>query len=657
VTSTDTTATDIGGGATPPPLPFACDLVMKGGITSGVVYPPAIVELARDHRFHNIGGASAGAIAAVAAAGAEYGRQTGGGGGFDALARIPDDLAATDSATGHTGLQRLFVPQPETREYFDLIWQQRAMKGASTVKRVRSLLPVAFRHSSAVPSPALSLIAFGLPIGALVWLILDPSPGTIGFMVIAALVGIVAYVIGRVASGVQNLATDAPKKLAANMHGLCNGATVGDQTGLTDWLHERIEEMAGPVRDGKSPGKPRPLTYGDLAQRDIGLVTLTTNLSQSSSENFPFTDETWAFKQTDIETLFPEPVAKYLVQRGKEATDKSSKRYQLRAQDLLKFPPPAELPVLLGARISLSFPVLLSAVPLWRLAPVRQKDGDWVTDYHEVWLSDGGICSNLPVHLFDSPLPSRPTYGINLASGTTGPVPTSGDEATNMAYAHENVWRPIGTGSGASSPISEIGSTLGLLGEVLNTMQNWSDNSMTRALGVRDRICTVRLDAGEGGMNLDMSRTTISGLTPRGRAAGENLGWMVRGDRPKHATGDDDEAAAQWTRHRWTRLRSNVLGAGRYLADMANGRTKAAVPQAGNRLGNTLTYDQLATSAHDLEFLPYRSDWDDNAATALLEGIDALNAIDFRTANTKSPPPFRELTLTTRAEPETDIDK
>ena len=40
-----------------------CDLVMKGGITSGVVYPNAVLASARDFRFKNIGGTSAGAIA------------------------------------------------------------------------------------------------------------------------------------------------------------------------------------------------------------------------------------------------------------------------------------------------------------------------------------------------------------------------------------------------------------------------------------------------------------------------------------------------------------------------------------------------------------------------------------------------------------------
>lgn len=55
----------------------ACDIVMKGGITSGVVYPLAIYKLSQNYRFENIGGTSAGAIAAVMTAAAEYGARNG----------------------------------------------------------------------------------------------------------------------------------------------------------------------------------------------------------------------------------------------------------------------------------------------------------------------------------------------------------------------------------------------------------------------------------------------------------------------------------------------------------------------------------------------------------------------------------------------------
>jgi len=86
-----------------------CDIVLKGGITSGVVYPLALVSLAEKYRFSNIGGTSAGAVAAVAAAAAEYGRQTEAA-GFDRLARIPDEVGS--------GLLSMFQPTPALKPLF-----------------------------------------------------------------------------------------------------------------------------------------------------------------------------------------------------------------------------------------------------------------------------------------------------------------------------------------------------------------------------------------------------------------------------------------------------------------------------------------------------------------------------------------------------------
>ncbi|MDG5483301.1 patatin-like phospholipase domain-containing protein [Mycolicibacterium gadium] len=626
-------------------LPFDCDLVLKGGITSGVVYPTAIVELARDHRFHNIGGASAGAIAAVAAAAAEYGRQTGGG-GFDELNAIPGELAQEDATSHQTLLQRLFVAQPETREYFDLFWQQKKLDGG-LFTRAKAVLPTLLRHSPIVPKfKVANLFAFGLPLAAIVWAVLARSPGTIAFAVLAVLVGVVTYLVARVVEGVINMVRNAQQAVAANMHGLVNGRSVGDQMGLTDWLHERIERLAGGDRQS-------PLTYGDLKEHGIGLVTLTTNLSQSASETFPFSDETWAFRPDDIRKLFPKPVADHLERLGQVATEKSSRRTELNAAELLKLPRAEDIPVLVGARISLSFPVLISAVPLWRLT-FFQRENNWIAEYRQVWLSDGGICSNMPVHLFDHPLPSRPTYGINLGSAATG------DGDGGMAAAHRNVWRPIQAGVGDGSPIVDITSTGGLLGAVLTTMQTWSDNLATKALGVRDRICTIQLAKGEGGMNLDMDSATITGLIPKGRAAGENLGWMVRGDIPEHVDLPPHigpaEATTQWTRHRWTRLRSTALGAGKYVEAVKGGWTKPAVPQHGP-MQNDLTYAQLAGSADTLSYLPYVSKWSAAAGADLTAGIGALTAVDLGVAEKFDPPPYRRLTLSTRGEPETELNK
>jgi len=84
-----------------------CDLIMEGGITSGVVYPAALVQLAQRYAFRSIGGNSAGATAAAVAAAAEYGRAHG---AFTELERLPELLAKN--------LLSLFQPTPKLRGVF-----------------------------------------------------------------------------------------------------------------------------------------------------------------------------------------------------------------------------------------------------------------------------------------------------------------------------------------------------------------------------------------------------------------------------------------------------------------------------------------------------------------------------------------------------------
>ncbi|HUH50091.1 MAG TPA: patatin-like phospholipase family protein, partial [Mycoplana sp.] len=94
-----------------------CDLIMKGGVTSGVVFPQVICQLAMDYRFRNIGGTSAGAIGAVMAAAAEYRRQSSDnpeerGAGFERIASMPQALA--------DNLPTFFQPSLRTKPLFDI---------------------------------------------------------------------------------------------------------------------------------------------------------------------------------------------------------------------------------------------------------------------------------------------------------------------------------------------------------------------------------------------------------------------------------------------------------------------------------------------------------------------------------------------------------
>jgi hypothetical protein len=617
---------------------FECDLILKGGITSGVVYPPAICELARDHRFRSIGGASAGAIAAASAAAAELGRGSATG-GFPVLADLPRRLAETDD-TGATRLRRLFRPQPETADLFDMIWLARSAHGMARMRGI--LRQVGARGDRPWRLGALAVAAcvvlFGIPAIAVVVLTARTSNALwllslLPLLVAACGVLAVAWRVGHVWSGGKRLATDAPARIAANFHGLCNGrAAAGDEPALTDWLYDVLQELAGRGDPGVPPEvRDRPVTYGDLEAAGVRLVTMTTDVSRGTSDLFPIETATLAFQPAELGRLLPEPVVAHLVAwaTAHPVTDEA-RAAALAAHSLLPMPPSSEVPIILGARISLSFPVLLSAVPLYRYAPRRGAEGAEM-EYVRCWFSDGGITSNLPVHLFDSPLPSRPTYAINLAGG--------GDAA---APPWMNLFRPVSSQQ-RHPRIGEIDTTVQFLSAVFDTMQNWSDNALVGSPGFRDRICTIRLDTGEGGMNLDMDEATILGLVDRGSAAGRNLAWMQRGTippdeaRPKLAA---DVLANQWDCHRFIRFRSFARALGDYV--------DRAAPSAE-------AYRTLAEGAVDRAYLPYRTGWSKDSAGDVVAALDTVFALD-TTSWTRSGPTGVALNLRRAAESAADTD-
>jgi hypothetical protein len=83
---------------------MSVDVTMRGGTTSGVVYPNAVCEIARGFRLRNVGGASAGAIAAATAAAAERGRCLEAAGVTTWVARTPEELADGQVGLGFAGL-------------------------------------------------------------------------------------------------------------------------------------------------------------------------------------------------------------------------------------------------------------------------------------------------------------------------------------------------------------------------------------------------------------------------------------------------------------------------------------------------------------------------------------------------------------------------
>jgi len=89
-----------------------CDIIMKGGVTSGVVYGAAIAQIAQKYRFRNIGGTSAGAIGAVITAAAEYRRQK------DKTPQGFIDAEALSDELGE-GLGDIFQPNPKFKRLYN----------------------------------------------------------------------------------------------------------------------------------------------------------------------------------------------------------------------------------------------------------------------------------------------------------------------------------------------------------------------------------------------------------------------------------------------------------------------------------------------------------------------------------------------------------
>jgi predicted acylesterase/phospholipase RssA len=531
-----------------------CDVVMKGGITSGIVYPHAVVRLASHYRLRSVGGASAGAIAAAAAAAAEYGREQG---GFERLDALPDQLAETADGTdkGPTRLFRLFQPQAATRPLYELL-----VAGLMPERPRWGLAALCWLGAAMRSFPFAALFA-ALVAGLTIWALL----ARVGFgagafapwlaVAAAALCGVLLFVLVLTAL----ILAYAARQLPRNGFGMCSG--LGGDDALTPWLHATLQSLAALDAD-------RPLRFGDLwrgrsanadyiaaaARHDTGLRSIdlrlmTTALSHGRPYSFPLETEAFCFDEAEMRALFPAVVVDALLadSPGRIESGPMAGRHRLPAME--------DLPVIVPVRMSLAFPLLLSAVPLWRMRvdPDSTVPGGWRHVAERVWFSDGGICSNFPIHYFDELVPARPTFGINLVDASFVP------EAP--ADPNDFVWMPLHNGSGAATQVVEVepGGKPGVfafLGAILTTMQDWSDSMQLAIPGYRDRIVAVRLRKEEGGLNLRMAPALIKRIAARGARAGELLleHYAHRDPPPGSVTG--------WRNQRWVRYRvaMRVLG-------------------------------------------------------------------------------------------------
>jgi predicted acylesterase/phospholipase RssA len=492
-----------------------CDLVMKGGITSGIVYPAAVCELAREFQFVNIGGTSAGAIAAALTAAAEYRRQSesGSNAGFDALADLPRWLAERDG--DRSRLLGLFQPAPALASLYDvaLHWVGSADAPAAKMGRVIVALLRSFRRI-ATPIAAIGVLGEAIVLAATfaLWNVHRT-------LAIASIVSVIVLFVLTAGACVIAAAIDAlllaMRELPRNQFGICSGM---GESALTQWLADKIDAISGRT-------SAEPLTLGELWNAGVHLEMMATNLTHGRPYTLPFDSNVFLFARSDFERLFPERVVNWLTAHSPR-TEKGENEM------LYALPASADLPIILMTRMSLSFPILLSAIPLYAVDFGRR-------DLHapeRCWFSDGGITSNFPVHFFDAPLPRWPTFAINLA------------ERTPRYHAPgQRIYVPYRNQGGIREWWTIFDSVPGFLWSIIATMQNWRDNMLLRIPGYRDRIAHVLLAPKEGGLNLTMDPTTIADVAARGREAAEVL-------RERFGANPPPDATLTWSNHKWVRF-------------------------------------------------------------------------------------------------------
>lgn len=546
-----------------------CDLVMKGGVTSAVVYPLTVCELATVYSFKNIGGTSAGAIAAAAAAAAECGRRDGNkdAKSFTGLASMPDWI-------GKPGrLEAMFEPDRSTRELFRL-----AMAGMNPPSVIGKIGSVCGQLLLRYP---LTVISLALGILLILYSLWDQLTGISRFYVFGTTLLLAACLfLVRV---VMSLYRQLTRNLPANFYGLCrgyDGKSTSNDAPLINWMSRYLNELAGKplakgpltfgdlYRAGGAPGEPEPSSPGSKA---INLEMMTTAVTLGRPFRLPFRDpdRIFYFSDTDFRTLFPNSVVDHMVANAR--VDEGQVPVARGVESLYGFPDAENLPVVVAARMSLSFPVLLSAIPLYAVDftleenhKAREEGRPPRAD--RCWFSDGGICSNLPIHFFDAPLPQWPTFAINLKQ--FHPDHQEEKDAVWLPQSARSGWLPVWSRFEKSG---EFGRVSGFLWAIINTMQNWQDNTQARVPGYRDRLVHVSQRDNEGGLNLNMPEPVIKILADRGRRAGIEL--IKRFD-------ERDGVKRGWTEHRWVRFRSCMSLTVDWLRHIVASYPRAIAPDA-----------------------------------------------------------------------------
>ena len=676
-----------------PPYDRFCDLVMTGGVASGVVYPWAIVEIARAYRFRNIGGTSVGAMAAALAAAAEYGRRTGNDRAFEPLRRLPGALGEM-LPDGRTRMLSLFQTNPRGRRLIGL-WARLARGRLlddkspdptfqqSRARRIMTAAGVASRVVAEVVRAYWRPLIVGTVVVATIGLVLwgFTAQGGASWW-LCALVLVVACCWGALLAVLIALWRDVKKGVIENNLGLCKGGTTeppgkeGRRPGISEWLHQGIQASAG-MKAGD-----RPLTFRDLwnaplypgaecvpcgehdpqERRSINLQMITTNVTHGRPYRLPMLDQTSRlfYLADDLEDYFPKPIIEAMVKvsrpyralsRSDPVAGGDNKNYldPVAGGDNKNYLelPGADMPIVVAARMSLSYPLLFSAVPLWAIDYERER-GTRVLK--RCLFTDGGVSSNFPIHLFDSAVPRWPTFGMwldrrdpngpspNPESNTASAHGRNATESARQGGRHDDVWLPEFTGQGwgdswnrfdpfaadASSGIppapplgllANLKFLTGFLAGIGRSAIEWRDRTSLRLPHVRNRVVQLRLRRGEGGLNIGMPRQQILQMAHRyGTKTG--LYFVERfADR-------DGQASRAWREQRWMRMVMLIRGLRERLTNLRESLewTAACTVPMDEAIGQAQQDQPLS----DRERSPTLKPWEADGMRKILVEIERL---------------------------------
>lgn len=624
-----------------PPASRLCDIVLNGGVASGVVYPWALLQLARHYRFKSIGGNSVGAMTACLAAAAEYGRCRGVEAPFEVLRQAPVDLAEED-AEGRTTMLRLFQPTSRLERLFQLFV---AAVGEGVPDSGSAVTPQPAPYDGMrVLTAALGLYQFwawwvALFASATVVSLVAGGSGWVVFTLFLA-TGVAAVVMAAL-SFWHDLGA-----LTENGFGLCTGRGQRDgEKGLVEWLHEGVQRSAGRQREDRPltfadlwavprdgvPG-PQPLADGSQPEEpSIELQMFTSNVTQGRPVRLPVRDPNTRlyYDPQEWQAFFPPTICDALERASTPYVPRSPSDPAVAAAGpaglvaRLRELPCGGMPIVVAARLSLSFPFLFACVPVYA---VDYEATHGARQLRRCLLSDGGLCTNFPIHLFDAAHPEWPTFAFLF-------------DSRSRHYVRQSVWIPThhlaGRGDnwsrfvpGAEDANSERRGTLaklfGLTAGMLVTMKDWNDRVTGRLPQVRNRVIRLALRRGEGQLNIGMRGKTILQMANEyGNGAGDEL---VRRFGGRH-----DKATPMWKEHLYVRAMVELRALRRHLKGY-----KRSVRAGGQSMPLSQLLEEATRTSSDKRLLreaPDRPDpsgvaLDEVQLQALLRAVRAVEALE-----------------------------